>query len=148
MAAGVVAVAALPGCGGGSRGGTTTTRAPAVRSAEHDARDRAIPPEPQDTEPNKGSPGANDASGGKVDIDIRSRAFRPHVMRLGVGHIIVFTNDDDVPHTVRRLGGGLPRSGAIPPGGRFEFTPLRPGTIRFRCIIHPRMTGELVVSPR
>ena len=106
----------------------------------------AIPPEPQGTAPNQGSPGVNDASGGKIDVDIRAGRFAPAVMRLDRGHIVVFTNDDDVPHTVRAVGGGLPRSGAIPPGGRFEYTALEAGRIRYRCVIHPGMTGELVVS--
>jgi plastocyanin len=135
---------ALAGCGG-EDAATTASRPSPVRSAEHDARDAAVAPEPQGTEPNKGSPGANDASGGKIDVDIRARRFRPQVMRLGVGHIVVFTNDDDVPHTVRAAGGGLPRSGAIPPGGRFEYTPLKPGRVAYRCILHAGMTGELVV---
>jgi plastocyanin len=125
-AAVVVLAAVVAGCGGGE--------AP------------SIPTEPQGTEPDKGSPGVNDASGGKVDIDIRARRFRPAVMRLDRGHIIVFTNDDDVPYTVRAVGGDLPRSGAIPPGGRFEYTALQAGRIRYRCVIHPGMTGELVVS--
>jgi len=142
----ILAAALLAGCGGGAAP-TATAPAPTVRSAEHDARDaRGIAPEPQDSEPDKGSPGANDASGGKIDVDIRGRRFAPRVMRLGVGHIVVFTDDDDVPHTVRAVSGGLPRSGAIPPGGRFEFTPLEPGRIAYRCVIHPGMTGVLVVG--
>jgi hypothetical protein len=66
-------------------------------------------------------------------------------MRVKVGQIVVFTNEDDVPHTVRAIGASLPRSGAIPPGGRFEFTPLRTGRVRYHCIIHPDMTGLLLV---
>lgn len=142
------------GCGGSSsddRGSATTTTStpgPAgVRSAEHDAREQpAIELEPQGTEPNKGTPGANDAIGGKVDIPIRGRRFTQPVMRLKVGQIVVFTNDDDVPHTVRAIGAALPHSGLIPVGGRFEFTPLRPARVRYRCVLHRGMTGRLIVS--
>jgi plastocyanin len=133
---------ALIGCGG-EKNATQPESEPGIRSAEHDARE--IAPEPQGTEPNNGSPGSDDPSGGKIDIAIRGNRFRPAVMRLGVGHIIVFTNEDRVAHTVRADGGDLPRSGAIPPGGRFEYTALRPGRIRYRCAIHPAMTGDLVV---
>jgi hypothetical protein len=46
---------------------------------------------------------------------------------------------------VRAIHAGPPSSGAIPAGGRFEFTPLRPGRVRYHCIIHPGMTGLLLV---
>jgi plastocyanin len=95
---------------------------------------KAIPVEPQDPEPNHGTPGAQDATGGKVDVPIRSGRFTPAVMTVRVGQIVVFTDDDSVPHTVRNLAGGLPRLGAIPVGGRFEFTPLAPGVIRYHYL--------------
>ena len=142
------------GCGGGDRPAPVSTASgPLVRSAEHDAREQQataaagtpIAPEPQDVEPNKGTPGAQDATGGKVDVPIRDRRFTPRVMGLKVGQIVVFTNEDDVPHTVRAIDAGLPSSGAIPAGGRFEFTPLRPGRVRYHCVIHPDMTGLLLV---
>jgi hypothetical protein len=78
-------------------------------------------------------------------VPIRDRRFTPRVMRLKVSQIVVFTNEDDVPHTVRAIDARLPSSGAIPAGGRFEFTPLRPGHVRYHCIIHPDMTGLLLV---
>src|SRR4051794_37363994 len=107
-----------------------------------------IAPEPQDTEPDKGTPGVQDATGGKVDVPIRERRFTPRVMRLRVGQIVVFTDDDDVPHTVRNAAGGLPRSGRIPVGGRFEYTALKPGTVHYRCVIHRKMRGTLIVRRR
>jgi plastocyanin len=107
-----------------------------------------LAPEPQGTEPNKGTPGVQDATGGKIDVPIRHGRFTQRVMRLRVGQIVVFTDDDDVPHTVRNVAGGLPRSGLIPAGGRFEYTPLKPGTVRYRCVIHRGMTGTLIVRPR
>jgi plastocyanin len=119
----LVALALLAGCGGADR--------------------PSVPTEPQGTEPDKGSPGAAEPSGGKVDIAIRGRAFRPAVMRLRAGQIIVWTNEDKVPHTV--VGGGA-RSGAVPPHGRYELTPLRPGRLEYRCTIHPEMRARLVVA--
>lgn len=119
------------GCGGGSSKGSGP----------------AIPLEPQDTEPNKGTPGVQDATGGKIDIDIRERSFTPHVMHVKVGQIIVWTDDDDVGHTVRADRASLPHSGLIPVKGRFEFTPLKPGRIAYHCVIHPGMHGVVVVRP-
>lgn len=105
-----------------------------------------LPAEPQPGEPNKGTPGAQDATGGKVDVPIRDGAFTPRVMRLLVGQIVVFTNDDDTPHAVWNDDGrALPHSGAIPVGGRYEFTPLKPGRVRYHDPLHPGMSGTLVV---
>jgi plastocyanin len=108
----------------------------------------AIPTEPQDSEPNKGTPGVQDATGGKVDIDIRERSFTPRVMHVKVGQIIVWTDDDNVGHTVRADRGSLPHSGLIPVKGRFEFTPLKAGRIAYHCIIHPGMHGVVIVAGR
>ena len=127
----LVAALVLAGCGGGSK-----QAAP------------AIPTEPQDTEPNKGTPGVQDATGGKIDIDIRHRAFTPRVMHVKVGQIIVWTDDDNVGHTVRADHAPLPHSGLIPVKGRFEFTPLEAGRVAYHCIIHPGMHGVVVVAAR
>jgi plastocyanin len=157
---GAVAALALAGCGDeetAPRAPLDTTSAPSVRSAEHDAREAPAPtytepggapiaPEPQGSEPDKGSPGNQDATGGKVDIAMRGRRFVPEVIPVHVSQIVVFTDEDDVPHTVRALH-GLPHSGLIPPGGRFEYTALRPGTLRYRCVIHAGMTGMLEIRP-
>jgi plastocyanin len=132
----LAAALALAGCGGGAE-------------PEYLERDGTpIAPEPQGAEPAKGTPGGQDATGGKVDVPIRDgRPVQPR-MEVRVGQIVVFTDDDDVPHTVRNAAGGLPRSGLIPVGGRFEFTPLEPGTIAYACIVHPEMRGVLVVRAR
>ncbi|HEY3188851.1 MAG TPA: hypothetical protein VGJ70_15320 [Solirubrobacteraceae bacterium] len=103
--------------------------------------------EPQGVEPDKGSPGAAEPSGGKIDIAVRGYAFQPTVMRLKTSQIIVWTNEDEVEHNVVGAAPGL-HSGLIPPRGRYEFTPVRPGRIAYRCTVHPSMRGELVVGPR
>lgn len=148
---------ALAACGsGGSATRPATSAAPAVRSAEHDARDalvattpdgRTLPLEPQDTEPDKGTPGVQDYSGGKIDVPIRAGRFTPHVMTLEVGQIVVFTNDDDELHAVWADHRDQPHSGAIPLRGRYEFEPLKPGRIHYHDPLHPRVTGLLVVRP-
>ena len=153
--AALLAMVVLSGCGSSHRTQPVATHEATpglgIRSAEHDAREapgRSIPLEPQDAEPNKGTPGVQDATGGKIDIDIRGRTFTPHVMHVKVGQIIVWTDDDDVDHTVRADNAALPHSGRIPVHGRFEFTPLRPGRIAYHCVIHPSMRGVVVVSRR
>ncbi|HEU4657289.1 MAG TPA: hypothetical protein VFR97_07180 [Capillimicrobium sp.] len=141
----VLVAGALAAAAGGCGGGDGDDDAPVVPT-EPDGT--PIATEPQGTEPNKGSPGVQDATGGKVDIPIGDGRFSQPVMRLEVGQIVVWTNEDDTGHTVRAADGGLPHSGLIPPGGRFEFTPKQPGRVRYVCIVHPQMTGTLVVRAR
>jgi len=69
-------------------------------------------------------------------------------MRLTVGQIVVWTNEDAVGHTVRAVDGDAPRSGLIPARGRFEFTALKAGRIEYRCVVHREMRAALVVRPR
>ena len=128
LAAGLVLVAA--GCGGGGE-------KVAPRGAT----------EPQGVEPDKGSPGAAEPSGGKIDIAVHGYAFQPTVMRLRASQIIVWTNEDKVDHTVVGDAPGM-HSPPIPPHGRYEFTPVRAGRIAYRCTVHPSMRGELIVRPR
>ncbi len=147
----LAAALSAAGCGGddspSTPGTTAAEQAPAddggIRSADHDDRDRAA-----EEEPNVGTPGNQDPSGGKVDIPIRERRFTARAIGLKAGQIVVFTNDDDVAHTVRAVGRSRPDSGPIEPGGRYEYTPLRAGAIRYHCTIHPQMTGRLVVESR
>src|SRR5881392_1501271 len=91
--------------------------------------------EPQGVEPDKGSPGAAEPSGGKIDIAVRGYAFQPTVMRLRASQIIVWTNEDKVDHTVVGDAPGM-HSLPIPPHGRYEFTPVRAGLIAYRCTVH------------
>ena len=103
--------------------------------------------EPTGVEPNKGSPGGQEATGGKVDIAIRDGRFAPPVMRVRVSQIVVWTNEGRVAHAVAaRVRGGLPRSRWIAPGGRFEYTPLRAGRVSYACPLHAGMRGALIVK--
>ena len=106
--------------------------------------------EPMKTEPDKGSPGAAEPSGGKVDIAIRGERFVPATMRVREGQIVVWTNDDNVGHSVvgRGRGGRGPNSRVILPGGRFEYTSLDPGRVAYACSIHAGMRGILVVAAK
>ncbi len=110
-------------------------------------RGTADPPtEPQAAEPDRGSPGAAEPSGGKVDIDLTARGAGPADVRVRVGQIVVWRNEDAVRHTVTSTAPGGPRSAQLNPGDRFEWTALRPGTVRYRSALHPRVRGTLRVS--
>jgi plastocyanin len=137
-AIGVVVLLALAGCGDDD--------APSGHVLAPDGTTIAYQPQPE--EPGWGSPGAQEATGGKVDVPIVDGHFARAVTTSKVGQIIVWTNDDDVPHTVRAIDAPLPRSGALPPGGRIEFTPKEPMRLIYECVLHPQtMRAELRVRP-
>jgi plastocyanin len=106
--------------------------------------------EVQGTEPDRGSPGAEEPSGGKVDLGIRDFAFFPARVRMRVSQIAVWHNLDHVEHTIVAAAGGPPGPDAarLRFNDRYEFTALRPGVVRYACTIHPWVRGELVIVPR
>jgi plastocyanin len=65
---------------------------------------------------------------------------------MGVNNTVVWTNNDDMTHTVTGDSGG-PDSGPIPAGGNYTYTFQAAGTYRYHCIYHPTMTGTVVVTP-
>jgi plastocyanin len=64
---------------------------------------------------------------------------------MGVNNTVVWTNDDSVPHTVTAYDGSF-NSGAINPGGSYNFTFTSPGTYEYHCSYHPWMKGTVVVK--
>jgi plastocyanin len=109
---------------------------------------RADPPtEPQAAEPDRGSPGAAEPSGGKVDIDLTADGARPDEVRVRVGQIVVWRNEDTGRHTVTSRDPGGPRSAQLNPGDRFEWTPRAPGTVRYASTLRGGMRGVVRVAP-
>jgi plastocyanin len=105
------------------------------------------PTEPQAAEPDRGSPGAAEPSGGKVDVDLTEDGARPADVDVRVGQIVVWRNEDAVRHTVTSRDPGGPRSAQLNPGDRFEWTALRRGTVRYRSRLRPDLRGVLRVAP-
>jgi plastocyanin len=81
-----------------------------------------------------------------VPVTIDNYAFSPRQVRVHPGDIVVWTNRDDVAHTVSALGKQF-RSGVLDPGKSFRFTFKRVGVFRYRCSIHPEMVGTITVKP-
>jgi plastocyanin len=86
---------AAAGCGGGESPPPTTSGPPAGEGA---------------------------AEGGRVLVDIRDLQFQPSEVTAPAGATVVFTNSDQVSHTVTKESGPGPDfdSGPIEPGGTFS----------------------------
>jgi plastocyanin len=89
-------------------------------------------------------PSASQAS--TVSVLIKNYAFSPPQVLVHPGDIVVWTNRDDVAHTVTAFGKQF-SSGVLDPGQSFRFTFKKTGLFRYRCAIHPEMLGTVTVKP-
>ena len=71
--------------------------------------------------------------------------FAPTSLTVKAGSTVTWTNKDGEPHTVVSET-GLFRSGALDTNESFSFRFDQPGTYRYVCSIHPRMTGTIQVQ--
>jgi plastocyanin len=70
-------------------------------------------------------------------------AFSPTTVNAAVGDTVTFVNEDSMTHDVSVDGKDL---GAQAPGEKVTWTAEKTGTFPFKCLIHPSMTGEIVVK--
>ena len=106
--------------GGGGTAGTTTT-------------------EQTDT----GASG-DDGDAAPVSISIIDNDYDPAETTVPVGTTVTWTNDGQAPHTVTAEGSF--DSGDIEPGGTFEQTLEKKGTVDYVCTIHPGQEGTVTVE--
>jgi plastocyanin len=79
-----------------------------------------------------------------VEVKIDNFSFAPTTLVVRKGTQITWTNRDDIPHTVVE-NDKLFKSRVLDTDEKFTFTPTRPGTYKYFCSIHPKMTAEIVV---
>ena len=89
---------------------------------------------------------AEAAVAGEAAVAIDNFTFSPPVLTVAAGTRVVWTNRDDIPHTV--VGADDPRALRSPPldtDDQFAFAFAAPGTYRYFCSLHPHMQGTVVV---
>jgi plastocyanin len=82
-------------------------------------------------------------SGGAVTID--NFTFNPAPIVVAAGTQVTWTNNDDVPHTVRADDASF-HSAALDTGETFKFVFNKPGVYSYFCSIHPKMVGKVIVK--
>ena len=65
---------------------------------------------------------------------------------IGVNNTVVWTNNDNEPHTVTATDGSFD-SGTMNPDATFTYTFKTPGTYTYICTLHPWMHGYVTVKP-
>jgi len=89
---------------------------------------------------------ANDQpSGASADVKIDNFSFGPQTLTVSVGTTVVWTNRDDIPHTVVSTDNVF-KSKVRDTDEKFSYTFTKAGTYPYFCSVHPKMTGKVVVQ--
>ncbi len=90
-----------------------------------------------------GTASAEVVSGPHVVID--NFTFTPNTLTVTVGMTVTWVNQDDTPHRVASTDNVF-ASDALDTGDRYTYRFTAPGTYRYYCSIHPKMTGTIIVQ--
>jgi plastocyanin len=79
--------------------------------------------------------------------DTTSKGYAPDriTVVLGVNSTVVWTNNDNSPHTVTANGGSF-YSGSMAPGQYYSYTFTKAGVYDYHCTYHPWMVGTVTVK--
>jgi amicyanin len=86
------------------------------------------------------------ANAADAQVKIANFTFDPAVLTVKVGATVTWVNADDIPHLVSEKDGKF-RSSALDTDATFSQTFKDAGTIEYFCVLHPHMTGKIVVEP-
>ena len=79
-------------------------------------------------------------------IAIDNFTFTPELVTVAVGTQVVWTNHDDMPHTVTSDDNpAREHSPALDTDDHYARVFTEPGTYRYHCSLHPRMQGTIMV---
>jgi amicyanin len=88
---------------------------------------------------------AGPALAADTEVKVDNFTFNPQRITVKAGTTVVWTNGDDIPHTVTSKT-GIFKSKALDTDDKFSFTFATPGTYDYFCSLHPHMTGSIVVE--
>ncbi|HEY3798996.1 MAG TPA: cupredoxin family copper-binding protein [Caulobacteraceae bacterium] len=89
--------------------------------------------------------GVAQAQGPAGAVTIDNFSFGPSPITVQAGATVTWTNDDDIPHTVRAVDGSF-HSKAMDSGDAYSFTFAKPGVYNYFCSLHPKMVGQVIVK--
>lgn len=84
------------------------------------------------------------APGNTVQVNIAKFAYGPKDVTVTPGTTVVWTNQDETPHTVTSNDKSFASKG-LDTGDRFEHTFATEGDFNYICTVHPFMTGVVHV---
>jgi 3',5'-cyclic-AMP phosphodiesterase len=88
---------------------------------------------------------AETQTAGAHDVVVDNFSFAPATASVAVGAAITWTNRDDVPHNIVSTEQKF-KSPVLDTDEQFVHRFDAPGTYKYFCSIHPKMTGQIVVG--
>jgi len=85
------------------------------------------------------------AGAGAKQVVVDNFSFAPSMAAVAAGSTVTWTNRDDVPHNIVSAEQKF-KSPVLDTNEQFSHTFDAPGTYRYFCSIHPKMTGQVVVG--
>jgi len=79
------------------------------------------------------------------DIVVDNFSFAPEAATVAVGTTVRWTNRDDVPHNIVSTEQQF-KSPVLDTDEQFSHRFDQPGSYRYFCSLHPKMTGRVVVG--
>ena len=99
------------------------------------------------TEPSTNPPPPGSGGGTSESVIIDNFAFTPANLTVSVGTTVVWTNNQNVGHTVTSDVGDELESGLLQQGRSYSHTFNTVGVFPYHCIPHPDMKGTVTVQP-
>jgi len=88
---------------------------------------------------------ASPAFASDKSVTIDNFTFNPQRLTIKAGTTVIWTNQDDIPHTVASTSKAF-KSKVLDTDDKFSFTFTTPGEYAYFCSLHPHMTGTIVVE--
>jgi len=85
------------------------------------------------------------AGAGAKQVVLDNFSFAPAMAAVAAGSTVTWTNRDDVPHNIVSTQRKF-KSPVLDTDEQFSHTFDAPGTYKYFCSIHPKMTGQVVVA--
>jgi len=114
-----------------------------LRSAAAMAASHAPAQSPEQAQPN--TTAAPAVATGTVQASVDNFSFTPKQLTVKAGTTVVWTNKDDIPHTVEQ-NDHVFSSKVLDTNEKFQYTFNKPGQFPYFCKLHPTMTAVVVVQ--
>jgi len=84
-------------------------------------------------------------AGNVVEVKVDNFSFSPQSITIKPGTTVIWTNRDDIPHTVVS-DDKVFKSKVLDTDEKFSFTFDKTGSFPYFCSVHPKMTGKVIVQ--
>ena len=84
-------------------------------------------------------------AGKVVEVKVDNFSFSPQTITIAAGTTVIWTNRDDIPHTVVS-DDKVFKSKVLDTDEKFTYTFDKAGNFPYFCSVHPKMTAKVIVQ--